>query len=137
MSKRPTGITILATLVLLGGLMSLFFGGFEAVLGPMVQDEIYKQTSDAAAASTGGAMAIMGVGLFVIGLIQVITALGLFMLKGWAWIVAALMQVLSIIMNGLQAVNMQVPGSIVAVLVSAGILYYLFRPNVKTAFGRG
>ena len=136
MSQRPTGITILAVLAVIGGLFSLAVGGFMTFLGPMVGNEMAKQAADASAAVYGGAMMILGIGLLVHGLLQLVAAYGLFTLKGWGWMLAVLVQFLSLILNGLQVFQGQIGGAIAPVIIAAGILYYLFRPHVKAAFGR-
>ena len=136
MSNRPTGVTVLAVLALLGGLLNLFLGGFETLLGPQIGEEMVRQTGDASAAATGGAMAMMGVGILVVGVVQLINAYGLFTLKSWAWMLAVVLQVISLVMNGLQLGGPQKAGIVIAMLISVGVLYYLFRPHVKQAFGR-
>ena len=115
MSNRPTGVTILAILALIGGLLNLFFGGVEAVMGPM---------------------AIMGIGLLVVGVLQLVVAFGLFTLKGWAWMLAVVLQAIAIILNVFRMGGENTVPVVIATLVSVGILYYLFRPHVKQAFGR-
>lgn len=137
MAERPTGVTILAILALIGGLFSLFFGGFETIFGPMVSQEAVKQTGDESMAAAGGLIAIMGIGFLIHGVIQLIVAIGLFTLKGWAWVLAVIAQVLSLVLNGLNLTGGQMTGPVVGILIAAGILYYLFRPHVKQAFGRG
>lgn len=137
MAERPTGVTILAILALIGGLFSLFFGGFETIFGPMVSQEAVKQTGDESTAAAGGLIAIMGIGFLIHGVIQLIVAFGLFTLKGWAWVLAVIAQVLSLVLNGLNLTGGQMTGPVVGILIAAGILYYLFRPHVKQAFGRG
>jgi uncharacterized membrane protein (DUF2068 family) len=136
MSQRPTGITILAVLAVIGGLISLFFGGFVAFLGPHVGVEMTEQTGDAAGSAYGGLMTLMGVGFLAHGLLQFVTAYGLFTLKRWAWLLAVIMQLVSLVLDGIQGLRGQVSGSVIAALIAAGILYYLFRPHVKRSFGR-
>ena len=136
MSERPTGITILAVLAVIGGIISLFFGGFMAFLGPPMGVEMTKETDEALGAAFGGAMMAMGIAFVVHGLLQLVTAYGLFTLKGWAWLLAVVMQVLSLVLNGIQLFRGEVGGAVIAVVIAGGILYYLFRPHVKQAFGR-
>jgi len=136
MSNRPTGITILAILALLGGLYLLFIGGFSTIIGPMMGQEMTTQTDDATAMAVGGAMTIMGIGLLAVGIFQLVAAYGLFTLKSWAWMLMVIMQVLSLIMNGFRLAGPDKSPAIVAIVVAAAIMYYLFRPNVKQAFGR-
>jgi len=136
MSNRPTGITILAILALLGGLYLLFMGGFSTILGPMVGQEMTAQTDDATAMAVGGAMTVMGIGMLAIGVFQLVAAYGLFTLKSWAWMLMVITQVLSLIMHGFSLTAPDKTPAVVAIVIAAAILYYLFRPNVKQAFGR-
>ena len=136
MSQRPTGVTVLAVLAVIGGVLSLAFGAFSTFLGPALGTAMAEQSSDPAMAAVGGAMMAMGIAFMLHGLLQLVTAYGLFTLKGWAWLLAVIMQVYSLILNGLQIVRGQYGGAIIAVLIAGGILYDLFRPHVKAAFGR-
>jgi len=136
MSNRPTGVTILAILALIGGLISLFLGGFETLLGPQVGEEMSKQTTDTSAAAYGSAITVMGIGLLFHGVLQLITAFGLFALKAWAWLLAVVMQVLSLVLNGMQLAADFNAGVVTGGIVALIILYYLYRPHVKQAFGR-
>ena len=136
MPERPTGVTILAVLAVIGGLISLCFGGFMAFLGPAVGVGMTQQTGAAVGAAYGGLMAAMGIAFVIHGLLQLVTAYGLFTLKGWAWLLAVAMQVLSLVLNGIQIFRGQVGGAVIAILIAGGILYYLFRPHVQQAFGR-
>ena len=136
MSQRPTGVTILAVLAVIGGLLSLAFGAFSTFLGPALGAAMAEQSSDPAMTAFGGVVVAMGVAFLLHGLLQLVTAYGLFTLKGWAWLLAVIMQVFSVILNGLQIVRGEYGGAIIAVLIAGGILYYLFRPHVKAAFGR-
>ena len=136
MSQRPTGVTVLAVLALIGGLIMVFFGGFEAMLGPMLGEEMARQSGEAADAAVGGVMAFMGVGFLVVGIVQLVTAYGLFTLKSWAWMLAVVLQFIALVMNGLQLTGDKMGAAVISMLIAIGILYYLFRPHVKQAFGR-
>jgi energy-converting hydrogenase Eha subunit G len=46
------------------------------------------------------------------------------------------MQVLGLIVNGLKLTGPEGGAAVVSIVISAGILYYIFRPHVKQAFGR-
>ena len=136
MSNRPTGVTILAVLAIIGGLISLALGGFMTFMGPMIGNEMAKQSTDASGTVFGGVMAFVGIVLLVQGLLQLVASYGLFTLKGWAWLLAVLLQILSLVVNGFQIAQGQRGGAIGAAIIAAAILYYLFRPHVKKAFGR-
>jgi len=137
MSERPTGITILAVLAVIGGLFSLVYGGFMTFTGPAMGVEMGKQMGDATAGGAfGGLWTALGIAFLTLALLQFVTAYGLFALKRWAWLLAVAMQAVSVMLNGIQLFRGQVAGSVIAVAIAVGILYYLFRPHVKRAFGR-
>ena len=138
MSERPIGVTILAVLAVIGGLINLAFGGFMTFMGPALGAEMASQSADTTASyALGGAMAALGIGLAILGLLYLVTAYGLFTLKSWAWMLAVVVQIVSAVANGVQFINGYAAGSLGAVLIAIAILFYLFRPHVKAAFGRG
>ena len=135
MTDRPTGVTVLAVLCVIGGLLALLFGSLFTFMAPAISAEM--AAADGAAASATGPV-VMGLGFFtlVMGVLYLITAFGLFTLKPWAWMVAIVVQVLSLISHTVSIVQGQVAGAVGGILIAGGILYYLLRPHVKAAFGR-
>lgn len=130
--ERPTGITILAILAIVGGVLALvvaslglIVGGWAAVLG-FVQG------------AEGGLAVVALLTLFVLALVSIIVGWGAWQLKAWTWPVG-------IITRGI-AINLSVifiltdptswPENTIAILFSVAVLYYLFTPRVKAAFGR-
>jgi uncharacterized membrane protein (DUF2068 family) len=137
MSKqRPTGVTILAVLQFIGGILSLIFGVSSLLFGGLMV------ASDAAATAgteidPGPILLVAGVVAIVSGLIGLIAGYGLFTLKGWGWTLALVFSVLNIIRSLLgmfQGGN--VPGAIIGIVISGLIVYYLMTPTVKRAFGK-
>lgn len=135
MTQRPTGVTILAVLCVIGGLLALIFGSLFTFMGPTIAAQA-AAADEAAAMATGPMM--MGFGVFglIMGLLYLITAYGLFGLKPWAWMVAVVVQVLALVSHLAGFFQGQVAGAVVGLLIAGGILFYLMRPHVKAAFGR-
>jgi uncharacterized membrane protein (DUF2068 family) len=135
MAERPTGVTVLAVLCVIGGLLALLFGGLFTFMGPAITAEM-AATDEALGMATGPM--VMGLGIFalVMGVLYLITAYGLFALKPWAWMVAVVVQVLTLVSHGFSIFQGQLAGAVVGILIAGGILYYLLRPHVKAAFGR-
>lgn len=135
MAQRPTGVTILAVLCVIGGLLALIFGSLFTFMGPTIAAQA-AAADEAAAMATGPMM--MGFGVFglIMGLLYLITAYGLFGLKPWAWMVAVVVQVLAFVSHLAGLFQGQVAGAVVGLLIAGGILFYLMRPHVKAAFGR-
>jgi len=112
--SRPTGVTILAVLGILGGILLLIFA---AIVGAIV-NSIFP--------GMGAGLAI----LFVIfALIQFGIAYGFWVGATWAWWLGMIGGVLDII----SIVGGNVPGLIIGIIM----LYYLTRPHVKMWFHKG
>ncbi len=113
------GVTILGVLGITIGLLSI--GGGATVLAT---------SSDVAALALNAVAVLLGV-LFLV------SGIGFFQGKKWAWTLGLLVGVLSIFRNLVEAaqglVVTAVPGIVLAVIV----VYYLTTPSVKTYFGRG
>lgn len=135
-NQRPTGVTILAILQIIGGIISLCFGLSSLFFGGLMV------ASDAAATAgkeidMGPIMLAAGVIALISGVIGLIAGYGLFTLKGWGWTLAVVFAIANIISNLLglfQGVN--IVGAIVGIVISGLILYYLNTSTVKRAFGK-
>ena len=114
---RPTGVTILAVLELIGSVVYIGFGAFMGALGGMMG------TVDGWAA---GLISAVFVGL---GLVGFVMAWGLLKGKTWAWTITLILTVIGLIIS--------IPSfNIIGLIINGIILYYLFRPHVKSFFGK-
>lgn len=130
--QRPTGVTVLAVLEILGGL--LFFGlgatllvvaGFIGIAGLWPVRGMFPAFIGGLIASfVGGIMVIVGILNFVI-------AYGYLNGRGWAWTLGLVFAVLGIIIG-----LISLPGGVIRILLDGLILYYLTRPRVKRFFGK-
>ena len=129
-AARPTGVTILAVLAAIGGVLGLLGG--VALLG----------LGGIAAGATGNA-AFFGLGAFA-GIISVAIAIaslafayGAWMLQPWAWSLGVVLQLVSLVWAVLLVIS---GGDIfsqgISIVIAGIILYYLNQPHVKSAFGR-
>jgi hypothetical protein len=129
-AARPTGVTILAVLAAIGGVLGLLGG--VALLG----------LGGIAAGATGNA-AFFGLGAFA-GIISVAIAIGslafaygAWMLKPWAWSLGVVLQLVSLVWAVLLVIS---GGDIfsqgISIVIAGIILYYLNQSHVKAAFGR-
>lgn len=129
-AARPTGVTILAVLAAIGGVLGLLGG--VALLG----------LGGIAAGATGNA-AFFGMGAFA-GIISVAIAIaslafayGAWMLQPWAWSLGVVLQLVSLVWAVLLVIS---GGDIfsqgISIVIAGIILYYLNQPHVKAAFGR-
>jgi len=95
----------------------------------------------AGSAALAGLATISGVVLLALGIAYLALAYGFWTLKPWAWMLGVALAVISIAWTVLNAVMSGdivagLTGGIISIVISAIILYYLFQPNVKAAFGR-
>ena len=121
-SKRPLGITILAVLAAIGGLLS--------TIGSIVL---------LAAGDAGGGLApILVLVTLAFGVLYLVLAYGLWTLRSWAWMLGVGLMVASILVTILNVTQgLQYPiGALISAAISAAVLAYLFTPQVKIALGR-
>ncbi len=124
---RPLGITILAILAIIFGAAPLFFA--LATFGVLGSEML------GATAQLGQASLFLGILSLVVGALYLAFGIGAWTLKPWAWTLGVWSQVLALIQACFHLFS---SGRTVLVdaLIAAVILYYLFRPHVKQAFGR-
>jgi hypothetical protein len=125
--ERPVGVTILAILEIIVGLVS-FFGGLGAVILGGVLGGLIGGTGGVAALIGG---VVIGGILVIIGLVSFVIAYGFWKGSGWAWILGLIFAVIGLIMG-----LISLPSGIITILMEALILYYLTRPHVKEFFGK-
>ena len=116
--NRPIGITIIAILMIISGILFIIGGiGFTA-LGVV------------SIAFLAG-----GIGSIILGIASLVVAWGLLKGAGWAWIITLIITIISIIANIVSLVSGNT-ASIIGIIIEGIIIYYLYRPNVKSYFGR-
>jgi uncharacterized membrane protein (DUF2068 family) len=134
--QRPVGVTILAILSfiagvwgLLGGLVLLGFGG--AIAG------VTAMRHPGMGAVIGGLAVVLAGITLATGALSLVFAIGAWSLKPWAW-------TLGIVTHGiilLASLGAAMGPGIGAtrwgrIIISAVVLFYLFRPEIRRAFGR-
>jgi uncharacterized membrane protein (DUF2068 family) len=116
-----------AILMLINGIILIASGAFGITTTEILAGEIGN-------ALTGGIVAISSV-VIALGIASLIIAWGLITGKGWAWIITVILSIISIIMSIISIVAGSF-GSIVSLIINGVILYYMYRPDVKSYFGR-
>lgn len=128
---RPFGVTLLAVLHVLQGVL-LFLAGIALVaLGELLRLGLFGLPH-----FLRGLLAFVGVAIIVVALLYLGLAYGLWFGKGWAWTLSLILAGLGIIGSLLSLVRGGF-GSFVILILDALIIYYLMRPNVKNYFGKG
>jgi quinol-cytochrome oxidoreductase complex cytochrome b subunit len=122
-TQRPMGVTILvilaAILGVLGVIASLAVIGILGALG-------------------AGSFALLGLVGLAIAVLYLVFAYGAWNLQPWAWTLGVGLAAASIVLNliGVVTQGQELVGTLISLAISGAILYYLFQPDVKAAFGR-
>ncbi len=145
MNERPLGVTILAWLAIIGGVIGLIggvmsaiaaigllaLGGAAAVGGGLVTG----------AAVGGGALFVLGIAIWlgVLGAFEVLFGAGALQLKPWAWTVGMVWCYVSVASNVISVIASRgsgIVGAVIGVAIAVFILGYLYLQEVKEAFGK-
>jgi len=120
--ERPLGITILAILAAIAGIFGLL--GSVALLG--------------LSAASSGLFMILAIVTLVLSVLYLAFAYGAWTLKPWGWTLGVGLSVASVVITllGLTQGTQELVGTLINLAISGVILYYLFQPDVKAAFGR-
>ena len=84
----------------------------------------------------GGIGIAVGAVLLALAIVSFIVAYGLLKGLGWAWTVTVILSIISIVLNAISIAAGNL-ASIISIIISGIILYYLYRPHVKAYFGKG
>lgn len=156
--ERPLGVTVIAILVVIGGIMSLFGGISLVIVGALLSTSFtdVSTTSPIIGSLFGVLSAALGAVLLVVGVGYVIMSYGLLKGKGWAWTITIILTLIGIAINIISAItggvsnistinNMNgdansftygIVGSVIGIAISVAIIYYLYRPRVKLFFDK-
>jgi lysylphosphatidylglycerol synthetase-like protein (DUF2156 family) len=127
--NRPLGITIIAIVLAISGVLDI-------VLGLVGMDILPIDVGELASGSdlSGGAAVITGI-------LTLIVSYGMWMTAGWAWLLTVAVMIFRIVVDVWAIVTHGIgsplgSAAIGQLIVSAIILWYFFRPNVRAAFER-
>ena len=155
--SRPLGVTIIAILHIIGGVLMLIFGiglVFLATVLPTLPPSAFNQSQiqgnltfgqapiPAGAPPMGVQSLLGGLGiafgavLVALAIVSFVVAYGLLKGRGWAWTVTLILSIISIVWNAISIATGNI-GGIISIIISAVIIYYLYRPHVKAYFGKG
>jgi len=136
-TPRPTGVSVLAILAAIGGILVLIGGLILGILAGAMEEFIESLIVEY------GAGVIPGIGEFIealllaiaavaviFGILYFIAAYGLWIGAGWAWWLTIILSILGII-GGI----LSLPGGIISIIIDGLIIYYFTRPHVKEFFG--
>jgi hypothetical protein len=139
MQKRPTGISVLFWVYLILGVFSglwsalvLGVGGLSSLFG-----NIFGMENVASFGNTSAWSGYIGI---IIAVVQIIVAFGLASMKKWAWVLA----VIGVVLTVLQGILGIFAGGLFAficgslgLILPAIILFYLLRADIRSTFDVG
>jgi hypothetical protein len=122
---RPLGVTVIAILIVISGILILLVGAGLVAIGPII----------------GLVFLVFGAISLAVGIAYLVMAYGLLKGKGWAWTISTIVLIIGIILEVISiprtiASGSSLSGDIISIAISVFILYYLYRPHVKSYFGR-
>jgi hypothetical protein len=134
--QRPLGVSILGFLSLVSGALSLLKGliwlGFGGVLAGATAI-----ASPIAGAVLGGVAVFFGILAILTGLFSLIFAWGALSLRPWAWSLGVATHGFNLIWSVLVVLGPGLlRGQLATIVISAVVLLYLTRPEIKQAFGK-
>jgi hypothetical protein len=156
--SRPTGVTIIAILNIIGGAIMLFGAIALIAIGailPTLPPNTFNQSGLQGNLTTGqvpvpppgvppmvsqsllGGIGIaFGIVLLALAIVSFVVAYGLLKGLGWAWTVTVILSIISIVFNAISIATGNIV-AIISIIISGIIIYYLYRPHVKAYFGKG
>ncbi|MGH9977915.1 MAG: hypothetical protein ACRD8Z_19080 [Nitrososphaeraceae archaeon] len=166
--ERPFGVTIIAVLAIIdgvllvfGGLSFLAFGAFfatvpiENIIINQQQQQQEQGLQNAAELQSltqifGSIGLVIGGIVLAVGIGYLFVSYGLLKGKGWAWIVTVILSIIAIIVQIISAITTAnalfsydinaswagIISHIIGIAINVVIIWYLFRPHVKTFFGK-
>ena len=134
--KRPVGITTLAVIAIIYGIFNLLL----ALLGLLGSALLASRVAAAAIKYSAGTLAYATISDAVLGIVFLAFGIGALRLKGWAWTtgIAALVlelvrQIVGVVIQGFSVGT--IARDSITIVIALVLLWYLFRPNVRAAFG--
>ena len=155
-TNRPVGVTIVAILRIIGGIILLLGGIGLVTIAPFVGQLNVNTTSSTShngvPVTPNGAginlsnnntsflffaafVGVIGSILIFLGIASFVVAWGLLKGKGWAWIITVILAIISLVFSIIGLASGSIP-NIISIIINGVILYYMYRPEVKSYFGR-
>jgi hypothetical protein len=135
--QRPMGVTILAVLALIGGIVGIC-GGLSGIVGASFLGGLAASVGASNATALGGMLAVYSIVALGFAVVYLLFGFGAWTLKPWAWMLGMVLSGLNIVFQLVAVISgwSTLGGVIISIIVSGVIIYYLLTPDVKKAFGR-
>ena len=119
--NRPTIVKILVLIVAVGSIIPIVAGVMMLIGGSAYEGYFMQELLSQ----------IVPTYSVVVGVIGLVLSWGLWVGKGWAWIIAVIVFIIGIIMD-----LVTLPTGIVGVVIDAVVLYLLMRPDTRRFCGK-
>jgi hypothetical protein len=144
--SRPSAIRIVTILAIVNGIILLVGGVITIYFIPTIITSQLGNISNLTDAnpsnpqiSSGVTSAILGI-IYIIALVSIVLggawfglAWGLYGSKYWAWLITVILSIITIIFSILSIGDIV---NVTTLIIGGLILYYMYRPYVKSYFGR-
>jgi uncharacterized membrane protein len=157
--QRPLGVTIIAILTIIGGILLFLSGLSLLVIGTLVSvtpsgtstianSHPLAQVFGVISVATGSVLLVIGIGYLVM-------FYGLLKGKRWAWTITLILLLIGIAIQIISSITGSVinaslststtssnsviagiAGGLIGIAINVVIIYYLYRPHVKAFFGK-
>jgi hypothetical protein len=139
---RPTGVTVLAVLEILGGVIGLAGGGLLLAAGAIINTSSFSSQYPGLSSYSSSTLSAIfygfGAFLLILGILALVIGIGFLSGKGWSWTLAIVVGIISIVATILEIViGISGTTAVVSIIIEIIIIYYLTRPHVKAFFGKG
>lgn len=127
---RPTGVSVLTALVIIGGITDLVAGAFSLVVASVYLSWLGIL---AGVGPAGLLLSLVSFGSFIAGVLSFILGYGLWKSRGWAWTWTLVFSIIGLIIS---IIAIAAGVGIIGVVIYAVVIYYLTRRRVKAYFGK-
>ncbi len=136
--QRPLGVTILAILAAVAGILALCGSLALIGLGGVLGGVLGARANAGVGLFVGALGVILGVVTLVIALLELAFAYGAWNLRPWAWVLGIATEIIAGLFALIRLFDGRgaAGGEVVNIAIAAIIVYYLLTPEVKKAFGR-
>jgi uncharacterized membrane protein (DUF2068 family) len=134
--KRPLGVTILAILAIIGGILAIIGSLLLFLAGGAIAGGAAATGTTHLSATVVLTQAVVAL---ILGILDLVWGVGALRLRPWAWMLGiglGILYILSLVLN-IVLTGGVTTGDIVSAVISVIIIAYLFTPGVRRAFGRG
>ena len=140
MKPRPIGVTILAILAFLLGMLYLLIAASSFLVAGLGLDELQEigNVPEFIADNAGIVFTSLGVVFLVFAVVSFLLSYGFFKGRPWAWTLGIILGVLSIISSLINLILYwdisNLGSSAIGILIAVLLILYLTRPGVKRYF---